>query len=307
MKKDYNDTTIGYFYALIALFCWGLMPIYWSFLTELQPLSVVAHRTIWAALSMFIIIVISGKLKSYLSVFTQPKILIILAIATCLLGTNWLIFIIAIGKNKVMESSLGYYINPLLTIVLGMLVFKERLRKLQIIAVILASLAVIYQAINLGAIPFYALGLAATFSVYSVVKKTVRLDGLISLGIESLLLTPIMLIYLLSQTKELGFFGNSDNLHILLLVGAGFATALPLVWFSNAARKLPLTTLGFLNFLAPTISLFLAIFYFHEKFTQTHGVTFLLIGAALVLYAIDLVKNHNVKKQDIKNTDDLKC
>lgn len=290
MKKKHNDTTIGYFYAFAALIFWGLMPIYWGFLIQLPSIMVVAHRTIWAALTMLIIIIISGKLKTLINAMRDKKILLTLSIATCLLGTNWLIFIQAIAANKVMESSLGYYINPLFTIVLGLLVFKERLRPLQILAVCIACVAVLNQAMMFGAIPYYALGLASTFSIYSVVKKMVRLDGLVSLTIESILLSPIMLLYLLWYNKA-PFFSGADSLHILLLIGAGIATALPLVWFSNAARKLPLSTLGFLNFLSPTISLGLAVFYFHEDFTRVHTITFIFIGIALVLYAIDLMKS----------------
>ncbi len=289
-QSTHSEVTIGYCYAFAALVFWGLMPVYWASLKMLPALLVVGHRTIWAAVILSIFIVLSGKWALLIHALKQKKILAALAVATSLLGFNWFIFVQAIANNKVMETSLGYYINPLLTITLGVVVFKERLRTRQALAVSLAAIAVIYQIIALGVVPYYALGLAATFSVYSVVKKTVRLDGLMSLAIESLLLAPLMFIYLFIYSGH-AFFGGTDIKHIALLIGAGLATVLPLIWFSNAARRLPLTTLGFLNFLAPTISLVLAIFYFHEPFKTTHAVTFCLIGVALVFYATDLIQN----------------
>ncbi len=299
IQKITNDTTAGYCYALIALIFWGLMPLYWYQLHNIPASLVLAHRSIWAALSLTFLIIILGKSRAVFRTLKQYKIMLWLVASAFIIGLNWWLFLVTIQANKVLEVSLGYYLNPLITIFLGRIFFKEKLQPLQWTAIIFACFAVAYQSSQLSDIPWFGLFIAISFSIYSSLKKGIAVDGLLGLTIETLILLPFALIYLFYNTTStsLGQF-NLSIWEWSFLIGSGFATALPLIWFANAAKRLPLNILGFLNYISPTISLLLAVFYFKEPFTSVHAVSFIAIGIGLMLYSLHLF-NLNKKKNNL--------
>ena len=295
--KTSNEFIIGILYAVLAIITWGLMPIYWNALNIFSALTVFACRTLFAALSLGILIILSKKRQTFIEIIRNKRLLFLLSCSALLISSNWLLYIQSIHDHKVVESSFGYYISPLLTVFLGMIIFNERLSMLQWTSFILAMIAVVYQAFNLDSIPFYALGLACTWSIYSALKKFTKLDGMISLTIETILISPFALLYVFALKSEVSSFAQASNFQLILLVGSGLLTAFPLICFTNAAKRLPLSFLGFMNYLTPSIQLMLAIFYFAEPFTRIHKISFSIIGIALLIYSYDLFsRNYPHKK-----------
>lgn len=209
-----------------------------------------------------------------------------LFLTATLLSCNWGLYIYGVNSNRVVETSLGYYINPLVTVLLGCIFLKERLHRGQQMAVLLAAFGVGYFIWQLGTIPWIGLGLAITFAFYGLLRKVVQAGPLVGLAVETLLITPVVLLfvgYLAAQGHS--HFGETP-LKTLLFMGAGVATSLPLLWFNNAAKRLPLSTLGFFQYLAPSLALLLGVFLYGEPFTLAHGITFSCIWVALAIYSV---------------------
>ncbi|MGG6240353.1 EamA family transporter RarD [Nodosilinea sp. AN01ver1] len=290
-----SEANLGSIYALLAYSTWGLLPIYWKFFGATSALEVLSHRMIWSAVFLVGILVVQRRLPDLLALLRGSKPnpegaslhpVLVLLLTASLLSFNWGLYIYGVNSDRVVEASLGYYINPLVTVLLGFVFLKERLHRGQQVAVALAVVGVGYFVWQLGTVPWIALALAVSFAFYGLLRKVVAVAPLVGLAVETLLITPITLLFVgwLGVTGQ-GHFGQSWPL-TLLFVGAGVTTSMPLLWFNNAAKRLKLATLGFFQYLAPSLSLLLGVFVYGEPFTSVHVVTFGCIWAALLLYSV---------------------
>jgi chloramphenicol-sensitive protein RarD len=278
--------------AIGAYFSWGILPIYWKLVSNVPAQEVIAHRIFWSLLFMLAVVIIMNRKKQLyedmIQLFAAPTKLLALVMGTIFLTLNWLIFVWAVNGNRVIETSLGYYIGPLVSILLGILFFRERLSLGQIIAVILAASGVFYMTMQFGSGPWVALSLALSFGMYGLCKKKAALSPITSITLETLIIAPFAFLYLLYLDYHgIGSFGRIGSLSLtsLFLVGSGIVTPIPLLMFANGANKLSLTMLGFVQYLAPTMSLLLGIFLYHEAFTTVHAVSFCLIWAGLLVFS----------------------
>ncbi|WP_134703409.1 EamA family transporter RarD [Ammoniphilus sp. YIM 78166] len=281
----------GFIYAICAYFMWGLLPLYWKLFASLSAWEILSHRIFWSFLSISIVVTLTiGWEKIKQSITNRKQILAIVA-CSFLIAMNWVIFIWAVNVDRVIETSLGYYINPLINVVAGVLLLKEKLHKGQWVAITVAGLGVSIMAFEYGQVPWVSLSLAVSFALYGYFKKSLQVAPMVGLLWETLIVFPLALIYLMylqSQGTET-FFHLSLPIQ-LALAAAGIATLLPLLWFAEAAKRLPLSTVGFIQYLAPTTSLLLAIFLFHEPFTQTELFSFSLIWVSLAIYSFSTWK-----------------
>ena len=281
-----TDRHQGPLYAVLAYTTWGLLPLYWKLFHSAGAVEVLSHRMIWSALFLTVILILQRRLGDLLALVTSYPTVRVLFLTASLLSVNWGIYIYGVNTGQVVEASLGYYINPLVTVLLGLVVLKEKLSPLQQLAVGLAAFGVGYFIWKLGTVPWIALTLAVSFALYGLLRKLVPVSPLLGLALETWLITPLTLVmvsYLASQGQS--HFGDSPG-NTLLFMGAGVATSMPLLWFNQAAKRLRLASLGFFQYLAPSISLGLGVFVFREPFTPTHGVTFGCIWTALGLYSL---------------------
>ncbi|MBT9310681.1 EamA family transporter RarD [Leptothoe kymatousa TAU-MAC 1615] len=273
----------GLLYALFAYGAWGLFPIYWKFFKAVSPIEVLSHRMLWSVVFLGLILTLQNRLAE-LRKLRRRQVLWLVATAL-LLSCNWGLYIYGVNTDRVVETSLGYFINPLVSVLLGFLVLRERLHRGQQIAVVLATIGVGYFVWQFGAVPWIALGLAATFALYGLLRKIVTVSPMVGLTVETALMTPVALLIIgYWGIQGTGGFGSTPGL-TLLFMGAGIATSMPLLWFNNAAQRLSLATLGFCQYVAPSFQLMLGVFLYQEEFTQTHLVSFGLIWMALVIYS----------------------
>lgn len=278
----------GMIYAAGAYILWGFLPIYWKLMDEMPAGEILAHRIIWSFVFMICLILLSQKgthfLKESRVIFKDKKKLIGISLAGMVISLNWLAYIWAVNSGHVIQASLGYYINPLISVLLGIVVLKERLIKRQLYSFILAGIAVIYLTVSYGIFPWISLVLALTFGLYGLLKKTVAISTMFGLAIETMVVTPVALFYLITipnTTLEADVFVSKTG---IFLVGAGIATAIPLLLFASGAKRIPLSLVGFLQYIAPTLMLILGIFVYQETFSTAHLVSFVLIWIALLVY-----------------------
>ncbi|MEM9485229.1 MAG: EamA family transporter RarD [Cyanobacteria bacterium P01_F01_bin.116] len=273
----------GPLYAFLAYGSWGLLPIYWKFFQSTSPIEVLSHRMLWSLVFLGVILTLQQRLAE-LRKLPRRQVLGLLATAL-LLSVNWGLYIYGVNTDRVVETSLGYFINPLVSVMLGFVVLRERLFRGQQIAVVLATIGVGYFIWQFGAVPWIALALAGTFALYGLLRKMVAVSPMVGLAVETALMTPVALLMVFYWgATGTGSFGSSFGL-TLLFVGSGVATSMPLLWFNNAAKRLSLATLGFCQYMAPSIQLILGVFLYREPFTQTHLVSFSFIWAALLIYS----------------------
>ena len=289
LKTD-RTGIVGGVYATAAFLIWGLSPLYWKALKAVPAFEILMHRMIWSFLFFLPIILLQRRFKEFIALLKDKLIAAILLGTTVIVGFNWFLFIWAINHDHVLQTSLGYYINPLVNVFLGLVFLKERLRPLKIIAVLLAGISVTYQTVSLGVLPWIALGLAFSFGFYGLIRKMAPVGALMGLSVETLLLSLPALAYIiyLNQTCT-GTILKMDWRIDLLLIGSAFVTALPLLLFTRGARRINLTTLGFIQYIAPSCTFLLAVFYYHEPLTWTQVGTFVLIWIALGIYSFDSV------------------
>lgn len=285
-KHAARQKVVGLSYALLAYGSWGLSPIFWKLLAGIPALELVAQRTIWGLATFAGLAFWRGQGGAMRTALRTPRIARTLALTSLLLASNWLIFIYAIISNRVIDASLGYFMNPLVNVLLGMLLLGERLRRVQWLAVGLAAIGVLVLAMRTTGVPWIPLWLAGSFGLYGYLRKTVPVDALPGSTVEALFVTPIGLAYLLWLGPE-GHFGRVDMTMHLLLVATGAATALPLLWFTHAARRLTLTTLGFIQYFSPTLQLLLAVLVYGEEFTPARQQSFAFIWAGLLVFSVD--------------------
>ena len=283
-----SQRRLGVIYALIAYGIWGVLPLYLKALHAVPPLQVVAHRIVWSALLLVLVVTATRKLEFVRQVRARPRILLTFLASALGLSVNWLVYIWAVGQGRVVDASLGYFINPLFSVVLAVVVLKERLRNLQWAAVALAGTGVLWLTALVGQLPWIGLTLAASFGTYGLLRKTASVDALGGLTLETLLLLPPSLVYLLSVSASgHGAWASADVSLRSLLVAAGPITAIPLVSFAAGARRIPLSLVGILQYLGPTLQLGLGVFVFHERLSGAKLAGFALIWLGLVIYAVE--------------------
>ena len=288
MESQHTRQGIGY--ALGAYFIWGIAPAYFKLVKEVPPTEIMTHRVIWSALFMLILITLSRGWKQVRTVLAQPKKVLLLALTAVTIGGNWLLFIWAVNNQHMLEASLGYFINPLINVVFGMLFLRERFRRLQWLAVILATTGVLVQLWQFGSLPIIGLGLALSFALYGLIRKKIQVDAQSGMLIETAWLFPLAAIYLFgfadSATSHLSANPLSLNLK---LVAAGIITTIPLMLFAAACARLRLSTVGFFQYLGPTLMFLLAVLFYGERLTPDKMVTFGFIWLALAIFIVDAV------------------
>jgi chloramphenicol-sensitive protein RarD len=285
-----SESTLGLIYAGAAFLIWGMAAVYWKALGAVPPLEIIAHRVAWSFLFLMPLIILQRQWKQFIAILQNPRMLSVLMSSAILVGANWLLYIWAVNNNHLLQASLGYYINPLVNVVLGMVFLRERLRPPQTLAVVLAAVGVIYLTVQYGQFPWIAIGLAMSFGLYGLIRKAAPVGPLVGLAVETLLVSlPAIgyLLYLDSQGTG-SLFRVNLNLDMLLM-GCAPLTAVPLLLFTAGAKRLYLSTVGLMQYIGPSGMFLLAVFYYHETFSTAQVWTFVMIWTALVIYSTDSV------------------
>ncbi|WOT04993.1 EamA family transporter RarD [Shewanella youngdeokensis] len=286
----------GIIFAICAYTMWGFAPLYFKLLAEVPATEILLHRVLWSFVFVALLSSVLGGFGQVRLILKQPKKLAILCTTSLLIAANWLIFIWAVTNEHMLDASLGYFINPLVNVFLAMLFLGERLRKLQWAAVALAAIGVAIQLISFGSIPLVSLALACTFACYGLLRKKVNVDATTGLLVETALLLPLAVIYLLSNMGDsMTHLLSNDTYHNLLLLAAGIVTTIPLLCFAASAVRIPFTMLGFFQYIGPCIMFTLAITLFNEPFDMEKGITFAFIWAALALFTTDMLYKRKLK------------
>jgi chloramphenicol-sensitive protein RarD len=278
----------GVIYGIVAYFLWGIFPIFWKLLSSVNAMEVLLHRIAWSLVFMIIILAVRNHWSWLTIIRKRPRILLTNGISAVALSLNWFTFIWAVNNGYIVEASLGYFINPLLNVALGVIFFKEKLRLWQGVAILVALIGVVYLTITYGTVPWVALTLAFSFGLYGVLRKIAPLDSLeglsVELGILFLPAAAIILYMLLSGTADFIHAGATTTL--LLIIG-GAVTAIPLILFSAAVRRAPLVVIGLLQYMAPTMQFLIGVLLYNEPFNQTRLIGFCIIWLALIIYAAE--------------------
>jgi chloramphenicol-sensitive protein RarD len=286
-----NKEKLGLVYGLGAYVLWGLFPLYWPLLKPATPPEIVSHRAVWTMVFCFIILAITKSLKSTLATFKRPKVAAKLFTASILVSINWLIYIWATNNGHVVEASLGYYINPLIAIAFGIILLKERMRLLQWVSVSIATIGVLVLTIDYGRLPWVAFGVALSWGTYGLIKKQLNLGAVEGLAIETLIaFIPYCAYLIFLGSKGDGQFGQGVSLTILL-ISAGAVTAIPLLLFNASTTRLPLTTIGLLQYITPTLTFIIGVWINHEVMSTARWIGFFIIWIALFVLAYDLVRS----------------
>ena len=295
-----HEQRTGVINAVSAYLMWGLAPLYFKLLTDLAAVEILVHRVVWSTLFLAVIILFSGKLKALATALKQPKLLLNLFLSASFLALNWFLFIWAVTNDRLLDASLGYFINPLFSVALGMIFLGERLRAWQKFSVLLAVIGVAIQVVILGTLPVISLLLAATFGLYGLLRKKIFIDSFVGLLIESAMMLPLALIFwtFFINSSTSNMLLNSSSLNMLLLC-AGIVTTAPLLCFTAAAKRLTLTTVGFFQYIGPSIMFALAMFYYQEPLAPAKLITFALIWLALFVYSIDSIGAHKQKRRQV--------
>ncbi|MEW6266564.1 MAG: EamA family transporter RarD [Thermodesulfobacteriota bacterium] len=285
---DPREQKKGLLYGLAAFCIWGLNPLYFKAVAHVTPLEVLCHRVIWSVPLTALWITLIGGWPAVKNALGQRLVLLTLLLSSLIVAANWLMFIYAIGAGRVLECSLGYFINPLVNVLLGLIFLRERLRRAQTAAVLSAAAGTALLTVNYGSPPWISLFLAFSFGFYGLLRKTVRIDSVGGLFVETTLLFVPALAYLGYLTYNQGLaFGSQGWPTAILLFSAGAVTSIPLVAFTSAARRLQYSTIGLLQYLAPTLQFLLAVFRYHEPFTRVHLISFSFIWLGLLVFMAD--------------------
>ncbi len=294
-KQERSLYLSGLFYALACYSAWGIFPLYWKMLVSVPSDQILAHRVIWSV-AFLLMVLLATRNQTFIKYLKEKRTLGLLFITGILIGGNWFVYIYAVNHNHIVEASLGYYINPLVNVLLGVVFLHERLKKVQTIAVLFAMAGVGWLTFHLGRVPWISLFLAISFAVYGLIRKKANLESLPGLLIETLLLAPMALYYLwfVEQRGSGMFLHQAWHLDFLLILG-GPVTAIPLFWFGKAATRIPLSTIGFIQYLSPTFQLLIGLVIFKEPFSPVYMLSFGLVWAGLVLYTLSIIRDYRKK------------
>jgi chloramphenicol-sensitive protein RarD len=298
-----KDLRLGLLYGLFAYGWWGLVPIYFKSVAHVAPLTVLSHRVVWSVFFLAIFTTVQRGWSDFCAVLRNKRTMLVLVGSTLMVSSNWLIFIYSVTYNQVLQSSLGYFISPLLFVALAVAVLRERLRGAQVVAIVIAALGVAYLVVRFGQIPWIALGVALSFVLYGLLRKLAPVSPLVGLTVETMLLLPPALVVAGIQFSYDLRASAFDMPTYALLVLAGIVTTVPLLAFAAAARRLPLATIGFLQYLAPTGQFLLAVLAYGEEFTRDHAVSFGCIWTALAIFSLGSLRRYrsrNVRGFDAK-------
>lgn len=286
--NNLSEEAQGYIYAVLAFVFWGLVPIYFKLISTVSATEILAHRIIWSVVLLFGMMFLSRQFGAFRVLIKDIHKIKYLVLSAFLVSLNWLVFIWAVGHNMIAESSLGYYINPLVNFALGIIFFKDRPSFWQKIAIALAFIAIFYQVMTLGSVPIVSLLLAFSFAFYGLIRKQINLPSMTGLYIETLILFPVALLYFgyLVSTNDNAFVFPPNAISWLLIL-AGVITVIPLLWFNAAATRISLVHLGFFQYIGPTVSFLLAIFVYDEVLVPEKLTSFVLIWIALVIFSVD--------------------
>lgn len=287
----------GIFFGLAAYVLWGILPVYWKALELVSPFEILSSRFMWSCVFVFLLIIFQKKwllfTKEVKQVFSNVKTGAAMVAAGITISFNWGTFIWAVNNGHIVETSMGYYINPLVSILFAVVFLRERLDKMQLAAITCAFIGVASMVYSFEKIPWVSLTLAFTFALYGLLKKILPVSALTSIMLETLLITPLALVYEYSLWQQGVSFYASGNLQvILMLTGAGIVTAIPLLLFTAGARLLPLKIIGFLQYISPTLTLLIGVFVYNEAFTASHLMAFGWIWAALLLFIVSQLRSN---------------
>lgn len=293
MNTD-NEYRKGILLAIGAYTMWGFAPLYFKLLEQISATDILLHRVIWSFVFTALLMVFIGGFGKLRQLLKAPKQLLVLLVTSILIAGNWLLFIWAVNNDHMLDASLGYYINPLLNVLLGMVFLGERLRPLQWFAVFLATIGVAVQVISFGSIPVVSLALAGSFGIYGLLRKKVKVDAKTGLLVETAILMPVALGYLLLTlgSAEHSMLSNDWQLN-LLLMAAGIVTTAPLLCFAGAAVRIPLSMLGFFQYIGPSIMFILAVSLYGEPFGMEKSITFGFIWTALAVFTLDMLRRRS--------------
>ena len=295
--KSQQESSPGVVYASAAFLIWGLSPIYWKVLHNIPAFEIIMHRVIWSFLFLLIILVFQRHWNEFMAAVKNRRIFLILFPTTMLLGFNWFIYIWAINNEHILQASLGYFINPLVNILLGMIFLRERLRPLQTVSLVLAGIGVLYLTFHYGEFPWIALSLAFAFGFYGLIRKVAPVSSLVGLSVEMLFLSVPALAYIVfMDIKGTGALFRISVKIDLFLMGTAFLTAFPLLLFTLGARRLNLSTVGFLQYIAPSCMFLLGVFLYNEPLSSAQILTFVLIWTALCIYSTDSAMYYRLAK-----------
>ncbi|MBN9898780.1 EamA family transporter RarD [Bacillus thuringiensis] len=288
-----NNEKDGIVFAVLSYIMWGITPIYWKLIQHVSSGEILAQRVFWSFIFMLVLLFFMKKWSTYVEfmkeIVKNPKLVWSLFIASVLISSNWGIFMWAVLNGKILEASLGQYINPLTSMLIGVIALKEKLSGSQILAFILAGIVVLTLTFHYGVIPWISLSLALTFGFYGLAKKMIKTDSVIGLTLETMVISPIALVYLayLMFQSQIQFFNSVST--SLLLIGSGVVTALPLLLFTKSAKKVSLSMLGILQYISPTLSLIAGVFLYNETLTKAHFIAFTFIWLALIIYTFSSI------------------
>jgi chloramphenicol-sensitive protein RarD len=297
LSKSQKESLSGAVCASSAFLIWGLSPAYWKVLRDIPAFEIIMHRVIWSFLFLMVVLIFQGHWSEFAATAKKPRTFMILLPSTLLLGINWFIYIWAVNHDHVLQASLGYFINPLINVLLGMVFLKERLRHLQAVSLILAGVAVLYLTFQYGEFPWIALSLAFAFGFYGLIRKVAPISSLIGLSVEMLVLSGPALAYILFlNSKGVGALFHISIKIDLFLMGSAFLTAFPLLLFITGTRRLNLSTVGFLQYITPSGMFILGAFLYNEPLSTAQLIAFGLIWTALFIYSTDAARHYRQSK-----------
>ena len=293
-----SESRRGFLLGVAAYGIWGLFPLYWPLLEPAGAVEILAHRIIWSCLTMGLLVLALRRTSVVRAIATDRRTRSILTLAACLITVNWAVYIWGVNNGHVVETSLGYFVNPLVTVLMGVFILGERLRRWQWAALGVAAFAVVVLTLDYGRPPWIALTLALTFGSYGLCKKQANAPAVESITFETTMIAPVALGYLgwLTWQGDSGFAAHGAG-HVLLLMSAGIVTAVPLVCFGGAAIRVPLVTLGLLQYLTPTLQFGLGVLYFHEDMPTGRWVGFGLVWVALAMFTVESLRHRRTSLQ----------
>jgi len=287
LYAEKRERLIGLMFTTGAFLFWGLYPPYWKLLEGVPELQAFAHRVVWSCAFSACVITIHGRWSEVRAALWSRKTALTLLASGLCITSNWSVYIIGVFSGKLLAVSMGYFINPLVSVLLGVLILRERLRFWQIVAVLFAFSGVLYMPMGSLGLPWISLSLAFSFGLYGLLRKTVAVESIPGTFVESLLVSPLVISFLFFEAVHgRSAFGTADAATHLFLISSGVVTALPIIWFANGVRRIPLSLVGILQYLAPTSQMLLGIFLYKEEFTRTHLISFGLIWVGILIFIL---------------------